>query len=193
MRAKEFMNEMHTITGSDHTHALMKALKKSAADWIERGQEELEFGDIDRETFDHMVNSANKILQVHRILYEKGLHAGLDAAREMGIWDFIEDAAESIGLDVGSHMSESEEQFCENCGGSLAEAGKASRALCKSSRSNADLGASQLSSCKAQGLRGRESSKRHEVGGKRQSIKGMRIKGHKYGGPLPYNKSDLNK
>lgn len=92
------------------------------------------------------------------------------------------------GMEEGS-----DEQFCENCGGSLAEAGKASRALCKSSRSNADLGASQLSSCKAQGLRGRESSKRHEVGGKRQSIKGMRIKGHKYGGPLPYNKSDLTK
>jgi hypothetical protein len=90
-----------------------------------------------------------------------------------------------------------EEQFCEECGGTLAwslsEHGKASRALCKSSRSNDDLGASQLASCKSQGLRGRESSKRHVVGGKRQSIKGMHVKGHKYGGPLPYNKSDSTK
>lgn len=82
------------------------------------------------------------------------------------------------------------EEFCEDCGGSLAEAGKASRALCKSSRSNDDLGVSQLASCKSQGLRSRESNKRHEVSGKRQSIKGMHVKGHKYGGPLPYNKSD---
>lgn len=83
-----------------------------------------------------------------------------------------------------------EEQFCENCGGSLAESGKASRALCKSSRSNADLGVSQLASCKAQGLRARETPKKHTIGNKHQSIKGKMVKGHKYGGPLPYNKSD---
>lgn len=83
-----------------------------------------------------------------------------------------------------------EEQFCEECGGSLAEAGKASRALCKSSRSNADLGVSQLASCKSQGLRARETPKKHTIGNKHQSIKGKMVKGHKYGGPLPYNKSD---
>ena len=83
-----------------------------------------------------------------------------------------------------------EEQFCEDCGGSLAEAGKASRALCKSSRSNADLGVSQLASCKSQGLRARETPKKHTIGSKHQSIKGKMVKGHKYGGPLPYNKSD---
>lgn len=84
----------------------------------------------------------------------------------------------------------SEEQFCEVCGGSLSEAGKASRALCKSSRSNADLGVSQLASCKSQGLRARETPKKHTIGNKHQSIKGKMVKGHKYGGPLPYNKSD---
>jgi hypothetical protein len=72
----------------------------------------------------------------------------------------------------------------------LEEHGKASRALCKSSRSNDDLGASQLASCKSQGLRGRETSKKHTIGNKRQSIKGKHVKGHKYGGPLPWNKSD---
>jgi hypothetical protein len=82
------------------------------------------------------------------------------------------------------------ETFCEVCGGSLAEAGKASRALCKSSRSNADLGVSQLASCKSQGLRARETPKKHTIGNKHQSIKGKMVKGHKYGGPLPYNKSD---
>lgn len=87
-------------------------------------------------------------------------------------------------------VAEEAEQFCENCGGSLSESGKASRQLCKSSRSNADLGVSQLASCKSQGLRARESSKKHEIAGKRASIKGKSIKGHKYGGPLPYNKSD---
>jgi hypothetical protein len=82
------------------------------------------------------------------------------------------------------------EQFCENCGGSLAEAGKASRALCASSKSNSDLGASQVSSCKSQGLRPRETGKKHTIAKKRVSIKGQRVKGHEYGGPLPYNKSD---
>ena len=94
-------------------------------------------------------------------------------------------------------FNEFNQPLCQECGMpesehemQLDERGKASRALCKSSRSNADLGVSQLASCKSQGLRGRESSKKHEIGGKRVSIKGKHIKGHKYGGPLPYNKSD---
>lgn len=85
------------------------------------------------------------------------------------------------------------EEFCPDCGGSLAEAGKASRSLCLSSKPNNELGASQLSSCKSQGLRSRESSKKHTIANKRVKIKGKRIKGHEYGGPLPYNKSDLTK
>jgi hypothetical protein len=87
-------------------------------------------------------------------------------------------------------LHEIEEQFCPDCGGSLAESGKASRALCASSRSNADLGASQLASCKSQGLRARETGKKHTIGKKRRKISGQRVLGHKYGGPLPYNKSD---
>lgn len=87
-------------------------------------------------------------------------------------------------------VSEEQEPFCEDCGGSLWESGKASRALCKSSRSNADLGVSQLASCKSQGLRARETPKKHTIANKRVKIKGKYVKGHKYGGPLPYNKSD---
>ena len=86
-----------------------------------------------------------------------------------------------------------EEQFCPDCGGSLAEAGKASRSLCLSSKPNNELGASQLSSCKSQGLRARETNKKHTIANKRVKIKGKKVRGHEYGGPLPYNKSDKTK
>lgn len=62
---------------------------------------------------------------------------------------------------------------------------KASAKLCKSSRSNASLGASALSSCKSQGYRRREGKKSHKVGDTRKSVGGRKIKGKKYGGPLP--------
>lgn len=62
---------------------------------------------------------------------------------------------------------------------------KASAALCKSSRSNASLGASQLASCKSQGYRRREGKKSHKVGKSRKTVGGKKIKGKKYGGPLP--------
>lgn len=83
---------------------------------------------------------------------------------------------------------EVEEQFCENCGGSLAENGKASRALCVSGRPDNDLGASNLASCKSQGLRARDGEKSHKLGKTAKSrikVGGHRIKGQKYGGPLP--------
>jgi hypothetical protein len=86
-----------------------------------------------------------------------------------------------------AQMLESE-QFCEDCGGSLAEAGKASRELCKSSKPDADLGASNLASCKSQGLRARDGEKSHKLGKgpkSRVTVGGHRIKGRKYGGPLP--------
>ena len=85
-------------------------------------------------------------------------------------------------------VTESEEHFCENCGGSLAEAGKASRALCTGSKPDKDLGASNLASCKSQGLRARDGEKSHKLGKTAKSrikVGGHRIKGNKYGGPLP--------
>lgn len=69
----------------------------------------------------------------------------------------------------------------------LAEA-KAPRALCKSSTPDEDLGASQLASCKSQGLRARDGEKSHKLGKSSKSrvkVGGKRIKGSKYGGPLP--------
>lgn len=62
---------------------------------------------------------------------------------------------------------------------------KASRALCQSGKPNSALGASNLSSCKAQGYRARETEKTFKIGGKRRKIKGQKVLGKKYGGPLP--------
>ena len=70
----------------------------------------------------------------------------------------------------------------------LFENGKASRALCVSSKPDADLGASQLASCKSQGLRARDGNKSHKLGKSPKSrikVGGQKIKGHEYGGPLP--------
>lgn len=61
----------------------------------------------------------------------------------------------------------------------------ASRALCTSGKPNAALGASQLASCKSQGYRGRHGDKSHKIGSERTTVKGKKIKGKKYGGPLP--------
>lgn len=61
----------------------------------------------------------------------------------------------------------------------------ASRALCQSSKSDSALGASNLSSCKSQGYRSRDGGKSHKVGSDRVKVRGKKIKGKKYGGPLP--------
>jgi hypothetical protein len=66
---------------------------------------------------------------------------------------------------------------------------KASRALCVGTTPDKDLGASNLASCKSQGLRARDGEKSHLIThGKRKVrivVGGKRIKGRKYGGPLP--------
>jgi hypothetical protein len=61
----------------------------------------------------------------------------------------------------------------------------ASRALCTSGKPDSALGASQLASCKSQGYRSREGDKSHKVGHNRVKVRGKKIKGKKYGGPLP--------
>lgn len=63
---------------------------------------------------------------------------------------------------------------------------KATKALCTSAKPNSALGASNLSSCKSQGLRAREGEKLYKSGGKRQKIAGKKIKGGAYGGPPIY-------
>ena len=53
------------------------------------------------------------------------------------------------------------------------------------SRPAKDLPASWISSCKSQGKRKRTGNRSEKVGGKTMKVSGKRIKGKKYGGPLP--------
>lgn len=62
---------------------------------------------------------------------------------------------------------------------------KASKELCTSSTPDKKLGASQLASCKSQGYRSRDGDKSHKIGPKRVKMGGKKIKGKKYGGPIP--------
>ena len=62
---------------------------------------------------------------------------------------------------------------------------KASRDLCTSNIPDKRLGASNLSSCKSQGYRARDGEKSHKIGSKRIKMGGKKIKGKKYGGPIP--------
>ena len=62
---------------------------------------------------------------------------------------------------------------------------KASAELCKSNTPNKELGASQLASCKSQGLRARETKRKYKIRGLTQGISGKKIRGGKYGGTLP--------
>jgi len=68
---------------------------------------------------------------------------------------------------------------------------QASRSLCKSSKPDSALGASALASCKSQGYRRRDGNKSHLIRSRgkqnasRVKVGGKKIKGKKYGGPLP--------
>lgn len=61
----------------------------------------------------------------------------------------------------------------------------ATKKLCTSAKPDSALGASNLASCKSQGLRAREGDKSHKIGSRRVTVKGKRLKGKKYGGELP--------
>ena len=63
--------------------------------------------------------------------------------------------------------------------------GPASKELCRSSKPDSQLGASNLASCKSQGLRARDGKKSHKIGDKRVTVGDKKIKGKDYGGPLP--------
>jgi hypothetical protein len=66
---------------------------------------------------------------------------------------------------------------------------KASRSLCQGGKPDVELGASNLASCKSQGFRARDGEKSHLIGHEgskvRITVGGKKIKGKKYGGPLP--------
>lgn len=67
----------------------------------------------------------------------------------------------------------------------ILERGPASKSLCTSAKPDSALGASQLASCKSQGYRSRDGGKSHKIGQQRVKMRGKKIKGKKYGGPLP--------
>ena len=75
--------------------------------------------------------------------------------------------------------------FGYTSGGDDLDEEPASRALCTSGKPDSALGASNLSSCKSQGYRSREGAKSHKIGSERVKVRGKKIMGKKYGGPLP--------
>ena len=62
---------------------------------------------------------------------------------------------------------------------------KASAELGKSSKPNDALSASDLASCKSQGLRARTTKRKYKIGGVTKGISGKKVRGKKYGGNLP--------
>lgn len=62
--------------------------------------------------------------------------------------------------------------------------GKPSKSYCKSTPKG-KMSNSALSSCKSRGLVARDGKKSHKIGKHRTKVGGKRIKGKKYGGPLP--------
>ncbi len=61
--------------------------------------------------------------------------------------------------------------------------GPAPAGVCSKPKSS--LPASWVSSCKSQGKRKRTGNRPEKIRGKTQKVAGKRIKGKKYGGPLP--------
>ena len=96
--------------------------------------------------------------------------------------------------DRGHNTEPRYKAYCDACDRPKAECvcdkldEKASRALCVSSTPDKDLGASNLASCKSQGLRARDGNKSHKLGSgpeSRVKVGGHKLKGKKYGGKLP--------
>lgn len=128
----------------------------------------------------------------------------------INIWEFAEAHDEAAKVLMKVHPSDEELDFVRETGelperfmeldfpindelfaGGMTGGGEdldeepASRALCTSGKPDSALGASQLASCKSQGYRSREGGKSHKIGSERVKVRGKRIKGKKYGGPLP--------
>ena len=61
--------------------------------------------------------------------------------------------------------------------------GPAPKGVC--SKPKSQLPASWISSCKSQGKRKRTGHRLEKIRGKTQRVSGKRVKGKKYGGPLP--------
>lgn len=145
----------------------------------------------------------HKVMDAVAHLYQE--HYGID------IWQNAEGHDEAAQVLMKEHPSDKELEYIVTTGtlperfmdinfplnddimygGSAAGEGEdldeepATRALCQSGKPDSALGASQLASCKSQGYRSRDGGKSHKVGQERIKVRGKKIKGEKYGGPLP--------
>lgn len=128
--------------------------------------------------------------------HKKGVRAMKYTKKAKGAIDPLEKQKEAPGRKVvgpkkvkQADADLKESSSCQFCGStdhtSLDESGKASRSLCLSSKPDSELGASQLASCKSQGLRAREGKKSHKIGKTRVTVGGKKLKGKEYGGNLP--------
>lgn len=129
---------------------------------------------------------------------------------EVNVWEFADFHDEACKVMMKQHPTDEELDYILNTGelpekfievdfpitdelfsGGMTGGGQdldeepASRALCTSGKPDEALGASQLASCKSQGYRSRDGGKSHKVGAERVKVRGKKIKGKKYGGPLP--------
>lgn len=66
----------------------------------------------------------------------------------------------------------------------ITEGSTPSKSYCKNTPKH-DMSASWKASCKSRGLVSRDGGKSHKIGDKRVKVGGKKIKGKKYGGPLP--------
>ena len=107
-----------------------------------------------------------------------------DIARTLGLPRARAVSVEAKALRKLRNDPEFVAKFGAKTEGALGET-PASRALCTSGKPDSALGASQLASCKSQGYRARDGGKSHKIGSKRTKVRGKKIKGKKYGGPLP--------
>jgi hypothetical protein len=64
------------------------------------------------------------------------------------------------------------------------EEGKPSKSYCRNTPKS-KMGASAQASCKSRGLMSRDGNKTHKIGKKRKKMGGNKIRGKKYGGPIP--------
>ena len=69
--------------------------------------------------------------------------------------------------------------------------GPAPRGACN--RPKSQLPASWISSCKSQGKMARDGHRPEKIHGKTQTVGGKRVRGKKYGGPLPDYSAKRNK
>ena len=210
MRAKEFLSELSTEKLAQYKKAsYVDARKADAEGDYKRGDKR--FKGINKATIKQFDNDLKKHNQqgmaeaTPRHFGPKG--AGTELARQIRANGELDrnKQPEPTGIPKKNEFTIGEPKAkiqvkknkgvaegCSFCGGkdhtALDEEGKASRSLCTSGRPDSDLGASQLASCKSQGLRARDGEKSHKLGKgpkSRVTVGGHRIKGRKYGGPLP--------